>query len=123
MGYQKTIIMGRLGNHPEVKETSGGTKVVNFSVAVSEKYKGEDKTEWFSCVAFSKTAELIGEYLQKGSECLIEGKMQTRSWEQDGSKRYKTELIVNSVQFIGGRAEKTQSSAEKFVVDEDSIPF
>lgn len=114
---QKTIIIGRLGAEPEMKTLGNGTKLVNFSVAVSEKYKdanGEwiDNTEWFNSSAFGKTAELIAEYLGKGSLAYFEGKMHTRSWEKDGQKHYSTGLTVNQVTFLDSKKQESTTSEQ-----------
>jgi single-strand DNA-binding protein len=109
-GINKAIIIGRLGQDPEVRYTPDGTAVANFSIATSEEWKdknsGEKKerTEWHNIVAWRKLGEICGEYLSKGRQVYIEGRIQTRSWEdKDGNKRYKTEIIASDVQFLGGR--------------------
>lgn len=108
-GYQKIIIEGNLGRDPEQKTTTTGTDVSNFSVAVSEKYKDQESTEWFSCVAFGKTAEICNRYLQKGRPVLIEGRMKTRSWDgRDGEKRKTTELIIDRVVLLGSRSDSNE---------------
>jgi single-strand DNA-binding protein len=107
MSFSKTIIAGNLGQDPEVKTTNGGTVICNMTVAVNErvKEKGEwvDRVEWFRCVLFGKTAENAGKYLSKGRQVLIEGKMRTRKWEKDGKTNYMTELIADSVTFLGSK--------------------
>lgn len=106
MSVNKVIILGNLGKDPELKYTQGGSAVTTFSVATSEKYKdrnGEqrEKTEWHTVVAWGKTAELCAEYLKKGSKAFVEGKLQTRSWEdKSGAKRYSTEVVALTVQFL-----------------------
>ena len=108
-GINKAIIVGRLGRDPEVRYTQDGTAVANFSVATSEQWtdkaSGERKenTEWHNIVVWRRLAEICGEYLSKGREVYVEGKLQTRSWEQDGITRYKTEIVASTVQFLGGR--------------------
>jgi single-strand DNA-binding protein len=108
-GVNKAIIVGNLGRDPEVRYTPDGTAVANFSVATSEtwtdKQSGEKKerTEWHRIVAWRRLGEICGEYLSKGSQVYVEGKLQTRSWEQDGVTRYTTEIYANTVQFLGGR--------------------
>lgn len=108
-GVNKAIIVGRLGRDPEVRYTPDGTAVANFSVATSEQWtdkaSGEkrENTEWHNIVVWRRLAEICGEYLSKGREVYVEGKLQTRSWEQDGVTRYKTEIVASTVQFIGGR--------------------
>lgn len=108
-GINKAIIVGRLGRDPELRYTPDGTAVANFSVATSEEWKdknsGEKKerTEWHRIVAWRKLGEICGEYLSKGRQVYIEGRLQTRSWEQDGVTRYMTEIVATDVQFLGGR--------------------
>ena len=108
-GVNKVIIIGRLGRDPEVRYTPDGTAVANFSVATSDEWRdkesGEKKerTEWHRIVAWRRLGEICGEYLAKGRQVYVEGKLQTRSWEQDGVTRYSTEIVASDVQFIGGR--------------------
>lgn len=102
------IIHGRLGKDPEVKTTQGGAKIAKFSVATSERVKQRDgtykeETEWHNVVVFGKTAENCGQYLEKGREVLVEGRLKTSSWENEqGKKQYRTEINAYNVQFIGG---------------------
>ena len=110
MGVNKVIILGNVGTDPEVKSLSSGASVANISVATSESWKdkntGEkkEKTEWHRVVFFRKLAEIAGEYLTKGSQVYIEGKLQTREWEdKEGNKRYTTEIVANQMQMIGGK--------------------
>jgi single-strand DNA-binding protein len=109
-GINKVIIVGRLGNDPEVRYTPSGSAVANFSVATSDEWKdkntGEKKerTEWHRIVAWNKLGEICGEYLAKGRQVYVEGRLQTRTYEdKDGVKRYMTEIIATDVQFLGGR--------------------
>ena len=107
-GINKVIIIGNLGRDPEVRYTQDGTAVANFTVATSEswtdKSSGEkrENTEWHRIVVWRRLAEICGEYLSKGRQVYVEGNLQTRSWEQDGVTRYTTEIIANTVQFLGG---------------------
>lgn len=133
-GVNKAIILGRLGRDPELRTTQSGQSVCNFSVATSEKWKDkstgdtQERTEWHNVVAWGKLAEICAEYLQKGREVYIEGKLQTSKYEKDGIERYKTEIVAQTVQFIGGQGSdttKAQSAANIMggkVVDDD-IPF
>lgn len=106
-GVNKVIIVGNLGRDPEIRYTPDGTAVANFSVATSEEWKdkasGErrEKTEWHRIVAFRRLGEICGEYLSKGKQVYIEGKLQTRSWEKDGVTRYTTEIVANQMQMLG----------------------
>ena len=114
-GVNKAIIVGNLGRDPEVRYTPDGTAVTNFSVATSIEWKdkntGEKKelTEWHRVVAFRRLGEICGQYLSKGRQVYVEGRLQTRSWEQDGVKRYMTEIVANEVQFLGGRESRDNS--------------
>ncbi len=108
MSINKVMLLGRLGNDPEVKHTPTGQAVCNFSMATSEKWtdkqgQKQEKTEWHRVVVWGKLAEICGQYLGKGRETFIEGKIVTRAWEdKEGNKRYTTEIVANNVQFIGG---------------------
>lgn len=102
----KVMVMGNLGSDPEVRFTQGGNAVANFRLATSEKWtdksgQKQEKTEWHRIVAWGKTAEVCGEHLRKGASVLVEGKLQTREWEQDGAKRYTTEIVAERVTFVG----------------------
>ncbi|MFO7963276.1 MAG: single-stranded DNA-binding protein [Desulfobacterales bacterium] len=109
-GINKAIIVGRLGRDPEVRYTADGRAVTNFSVATSDEWKdketGEKKerVEWHRVVAFNKLGEICGQYLSKGKQVYIEGRIQTRDWEdREGVKRYTTEIIALDVQFLGSK--------------------
>jgi single-strand DNA-binding protein len=108
-GINKVILVGRLGSDPEVRYTPDGTAVANFSVATSDEWtdkatgEKKERTEWHRIVAWRKLGEICGEYLSKGRQVYVEGKLQTRSWEKDGVTRYSTEIIASDVQFLGGR--------------------
>jgi single-strand DNA-binding protein len=106
-GVNKAMIVGRLGRDPEIRYTPGGVAVANFSVATSEEWKDKEsnekkeRTEWHRIVAFGKLGEICGEYLSKGKLVYIEGRIQTRSWEdKDGNKKYTTEIVASDVQFL-----------------------
>jgi single-strand DNA-binding protein len=115
-GVNKVIIIGRLGADPEVKTVSGGNTVARLSVATSENWtdregKKQERTEWHRVVVWGKLAELCGKYLSKGRQAYIEGRLQTRSWEdQQGQKKYTTEIVANTVQFLGGGQGASTSS-------------
>ncbi len=108
-GINKVILVGNLGRDPEIRYFQDGTAVCNFSIATSDEWNdkttGEkrEKTEWHRIVAFRKLGEICGQYLAKGRQVYVEGKLQTRSWEQDGQTRYITEIIADTVQFLGNR--------------------
>ncbi len=107
-GVNKVILIGNLGRDPELRYTQNGQAVVNFSLATSENWNdrnGErvERTEWHRIVAWGKTAELCAQYLAKGRTVYIEGRLQTREWEdKEGNKRTTTEINANTVQFLGG---------------------
>jgi single-strand DNA-binding protein len=102
------LLMGNLGRDPEVRFTTGGQSVANFSIATNETWKDkngqvQEKTEWHKIVVWGKLAELCGEYLKKGRQAFIEGRLQTREWtDKEGKKNYTTEVVANNVQFLGG---------------------
>jgi len=140
-GINKVILIGRLGRDPEVRYTPDGAAVANFSIATSDEWtdkaSGErkERTEWHRIVAWRKLGEICGEYLSKGRQVYVEGKLQTRSWEKDGVTRYSTEIVASDVQFLGARdsadtyspPEPSQSREypEPPVTDkeDDDIPF
>lgn len=107
-GFVKVSLIGNLGKDPEVRFTAGGTAVCNMRVACTERAKAkdgtwEDRTEWVGVVAFGKTAENAGQYLAKGRQVYVEGRLQTREWnDKEGNKRFSTEVLANQVLFIGG---------------------
>ncbi|MFH2219718.1 MAG: single-stranded DNA-binding protein [Pseudomonadota bacterium] len=103
----KAIIVGNLGKDPEVSYTPGGTAVAKFSVATSEKWKDkntgemQERTEWHRITAFGRLGEICGEYLSKGRQVYVEGRIQTSSWEKDGITRYSTEIIASEMKMLG----------------------
>ena len=116
MSVNKVILLGRLGKDPELKSLPNGNSVCNFSIATSEKWNDkasgqkQEKTEWHNITVYGKIAESCSTYLAIGREVFIEGKIQTRSWDdKDGNKRYTTEVIANNVQFIGSNLEKNEA--------------
>ena len=113
-GVNKVILVGTCGQDPETRYMPNGNAVTNLSLATSEQWTDKqtgqkvEKTEWHRVVMFGKVAEIAGEYLRKGSQVYIEGKLQTREWEKDGIKRYTTEIVVDmqgTMQLLGGRRE------------------
>ncbi|MGX5220289.1 single-stranded DNA-binding protein [Pseudomonas segetis] len=113
-GINKVILVGTCGQDPETRYMPNGNAVTNLSVATSEQWTDKqtgqkvEKTEWHRVSLFGKVAEIAGEYLRKGSQVYIEGKLQTREWEKDGIKRYTTEIVVDmqgAMQLLGGRPE------------------
>ena len=135
-GVNKVILVGNLGADPEVRYTPSGTSVANFRIATSEQWTNKDgekaaRTEWHKIVAWGRLGEICGEYLHKGKQVYIEGKLQTKSWEdRDGNKRYTTEVIAHTMQMLGpaakgGTAEMDErlTEEEPVTVPEDDIPF
>lgn len=109
-GINKVILVGNLGQDPEVRYMPSGGAVANITIATSESWKDKqtgqpvDKTEWHRIVFFNRLAEIAGEYLKKGSQVYVEGKLQTRKWQdQSGTDRYTTEIVANELQMLGGR--------------------
>ena len=108
----KVILIGNLGKDPELRYTGSGTAVANFSIATSERWKNgesgnfEERTEWHNVVVWGKQGENCNQYLSKGRPVYIEGKLQTRSWQdKDGNKRYTTEVVAQTVKFLGSRSD------------------
>ena len=106
----KVILLGNVGKDPEVRSTGGGTMVANFSLATSDRFQDQqgnwqERTEWHNLVAFKRTAEIVRDYVKKGSKLYIEGKIQSRSWDdkETGAKKYRTEIIVNDLSLLSGR--------------------
>jgi len=134
-GINKVILVGNLGADPEMRYTPGGMAVATFRLATSETRANKDgnketKTEWHRVVAFGKLAEICGEYLSKGKQVYIEGKIQTRSWDdKDGNKKYTTEILANTMQMLGGRGESSSHGASDVSADDipasdiDDVPF
>lgn len=105
-GLNKVMLIGNVGKDPEMRYTANGNAVTSFSLAVSRSYSKEgerrEETEWFDIVTWNKLAEVCSQFLQKGRQTYVEGRLQTRSWDgQDGVKRYKTEVVAETVLFLG----------------------
>ena len=116
----KVILVGNLGKDPEVKYTPSGVPVAKFSLATNERYKDkagewQDRTEWHNIVAWQRLAEIVGEYVKKGSKIYIEGRLQTSSWEdkQSGEKKYRTEIVAHDLVLLGGRGEGGESQSSR----------
>ena len=109
-GINKVILIGNLGNDPDTRYTSSGAAVANVSIATSESWKDresgeqQERTEWHRVVFFGRLAEIVSEYLRKGSQIYVEGRLQTRKWQdKDGNDRYTTEIVANEMQMLGSR--------------------
>jgi len=108
----KVILLGNVGKDPEIRSTPGGTMVASFTLATSDRQKDaqgnwQDRTEWHNLKAFNRTAEIIRDYVKKGSKLYVEGKITTNSWDdkETGQKRYRTEILVNDLSLLSGRDE------------------
>lgn len=122
----KVVLLGNLGRAPEVKVTGGGTVVATFSIATVNRFKDvqgnwQDATDWHNCVAFGRLAEIIRDYVGKGSKLFLEGRMQTRSWDDkdSGKKVYRTEVVVSDVTLLGAPMGKQAFTA---ATDENEVP-
>jgi single-strand DNA-binding protein len=148
-GVNKVILIGNLGRDPEVKYTASGSAMVNVTVATSESWNDKqtnervERTEWHRVVAYRRLAEVMGEYLRKGSKVYIEGKLQTRKWQdQNGQDRWTTEIVANDMQMLDSRgdaagrpqasesgfrsnapAQQPPAAADSGSFDDDDIPF
>lgn len=136
MGINKVILLGNLGRDPEVRYTAAQTAITQFSIATSERRKDQngqwtDHTEWHNVVTFGKTAENCARFLRSGSQVYLEGKIQTRKWQdKEGRDRYTTQIIANTVQFVGGQKDSQGSSQSRSdsqgydgQYEDDSGPF
>ncbi len=137
----KVFLIGNLGQDPEVRHTTSGHSVVNLRIATSRRYKDRDgawqeQTEWHTVVCFGATAERAGQYLRKGSRIFVEGRLQTRSWDdREGKRQYRTEVVSENLKFLDGRgsssgdesggasAPDTSRSGEGPEYGDDDIPF
>ncbi len=132
-GLNKVMIIGNLGKEPELRYTPSGRPVTTFSVAVSRSWKGTNgehrsETEWFKIVAWGKLAEICKEYLNKGQQVYIEGRLQTRRWEdKEGQQRTTVEVVANEMTMLGDRRDKGQDDSAPIEmppdIDEDEFPF
>lgn len=135
-GFNKVILEGRLGKDPELNYTQNGTAVANLSLATSENYKDKDgqrqeKTEWHKIVVWDKNAENAAKFLGKGSEALVEGKLQTKKWQdKEGNDRYTTEVVAQRVVFVGGAkvaaadtSDRPQQTQQGSGAMDDDAPF
>lgn len=108
-GVNKVILIGNVGKDPEIRTTAGGMTIASFSLATADRAKDQqgnwtDKTEWHNLVAFQRTAEIVRDYVKKGTQLFVEGKIQTRSWDdkESGQKKYRTEILINEMTLLGG---------------------
>ncbi len=135
-GVNKMLVAGNLGRDPEVRFSEAGKAFCKLNIAVGERKKQGDEwidhTEWVPAVCFGRTAENCGQYLSKGSEVILTGRMQTRKVEKDGQTRYYTEVVADNVTFVGGKGSSSSGGGEKrqqskgqqqFADDLDDMPF
>lgn len=140
-GVNKVILVGNLGKDPEIRHLENGTAVANFTIATSESYKDKagarvDQTEWHNIVVWRKLAEIAESYLKKGSQIYLEGKLRTRSWEdQQGNKRYTTEVVADTFTMLGKKEvaqnpqntidslNNSDTSQQNKIEEEDDLPF
>ena len=112
-GVNKVLLLGNVGKDPEIRSSQGGMTIASFSLATADRQKDQqsgqwtDKTEWHNLVAFGRTAEIVRDYVKKGTQLFVEGKIQTRSWDdkESGQKKYRTEILINDMSLLGGRGE------------------
>ena len=135
----KVILVGNVGQDPEVKYTASGVPVAKVSIATNERFKDkgdqwQDRTEWHSVVAWQRLAEIVGEYVHKGSKLYVEGKLQTSTWEdkQSGERKYRTEIVARDILLLGsrdngqegkGEMPSEESSPAPVSTDSEDIPF
>src|SRR5690349_17966054 len=128
MSVNKAILVGRLGRDPETRYTSGGQAVCNFTLATDETYKDragerQKRTEWHRIVVWGKQAEIAQQYLHKGSLIFVEGRIQTRQWDdREGQKRTTVEIVANNFRMLGGRSESGAGSAPAGHANADIVP-
>ena len=117
-GVNKAFLLGHVGKNPEIRSTTGGTLVAASSLATADRQKDQqgnwqDKTEWHNIIAFGRTAEIVRDYVKKGTQLLVEGKIQTRSWNdrESGQRKYRTEILVAQLTLLGGRPDESARSS------------
>ena len=140
LSVNKVILLGRVGSDPEVKFMPSGNAVVNLSIATNRKFKNqdsgsyEDKTEWHRVVFFNKPAETIGQYVKKGQQLYVEGRLQTRKWQdKDGIEKYSTDIISDNFTFVGSKSDSSDTFFPKSqdnndftnqdIIKDEDIPF
>ena len=124
MGLNKMMMIGNLGRDVELKYTANGKAVATFSIAVNEGSGEKARTEWVSVQVWDKLAEVCAQHLAQGRQVYVEGRMQTRSWEdKEGKKQYRTELVANTVQFLGAKTSTTGSDYPDGELDPEDLPL
>lgn len=123
MSLNQCNFIGRVGRDPETRYTADGKAIANFSIAV-DGWGKEKTTEWVRITAFGKTAEVVGQYCQKGKQLFVSGRMQTRRWtDKEGQERFTTEIIADQVQLLGSKSEDGEQKLTKATADFDDAPF
>jgi single-strand DNA-binding protein len=130
-GVNKVILIGNLGRDPELRYLPSGGPVTKFTLATNSRWKDkegqwQDRTDWHNIVAFGRQAEVCNEYLKKGSQVYVEGRIQTRSWEdKDGNKKYMTEIIAQSINLLGRKEaeEEVPAEVEETKTEDEDLPF
>ena len=127
-GVNKVILVGHLGQDPDVRAMPSGSSVANLSLATNEQWRDkntgeqQERTEWHRLALFGRLAEIAGQYLRKGAQVYVEGRLRTRKWQdRDGHDRYSTEIVVNEMQMLGGRSGASQAGPD--MPFDDDIPF
>ncbi len=124
----KVLLIGNLGQDPEMRSTASGTSVANLRLATTDRRKDRDgnwndHTEWHSVVAFGRTAENVAQYCRKGKQLFIEGRLQTRKWQtKEGQDRYSTEIVADNIRFLGGRGESAGYGAPSYGQQQQAAP-
>jgi len=128
-GVNKAIILGSLGQDPDIRYTASGAAVANITIATNEQWKDkesgemQERTEWHRVVFFGRLAEIVGEYLHKGSQVYVEGRIQTRKWQdKEGNDRYTTEIVANEMQMLGSKSGGTTASFDQTPAAKQSAP-
>ena len=128
-GVNKAIILGSLGQDPDIRYTASGAAVANISIATNEQWKDkesgeiQERTEWHRVVFFGRLAEIVGEYLHKGSQVYVEGRLQTRKWQdKEGKDRYTTEIVASEMQMLGSKSDGTTASFDQSQQPQQSAP-
>ena len=128
----KVFLLGNVGKEPEIRNTTNGSMIANLSLCTTDRQKDaqgnwQDRPEWHNLVAFGKLAEIVRDYVRKGSKLFVEGKIQQQTWEKDGVKHYKTVILVNELTLLDGKQEsndrQVSQPAQNEPIDDDSIPF
>ena len=126
-GVNKVLLLGNVGKDPEIRASQGGMTIASFTLATADRQKDQggqwtDKTEWHNLVAFGRTAEIVRDYVKKGTQLFVEGKIQTRSWDdkESGQKKYRTEILVNDMSLLGGRGGEGGGSGASSTASERS---